>query len=68
MVFLLSGNPSSKDAQESAVSKGSPLDLVDTTREGLLDPNLTVRIASRSFDDTFTVTPKDTPRDQEGLQ
>jgi len=68
MVFLLSGSPSSEDAQEPAVSKDSPLDLVDTTREGLLDPSLTVRIASRSFGDTFTVIPEDTPRDQEGLQ
>ena len=50
------------------MSKDSPLDLVDTTREGLLDPSLTVRIANRSFDDTFTVTPEDTPRDQEGVR
>jgi hypothetical protein len=34
----------------------------------LLDPDLTVRFAHRSFGDTFTVTPKDTPRDKEGRQ
>ena len=45
-----------------------PLDLVETIREGLLDPDLTVRFAHRSFGDTFTVTPKDTPRDKEGRQ
>jgi hypothetical protein len=33
-----------------------------------VDPNLTVRFANRSFGDTFTVTPKDTPRDKEGRQ
>ena len=38
--------------------------------EGLLvlDPDLTVRFANRSVDDTFTVTPEDTPRDEEGRQ
>ena len=50
------------------MSKGDPLDLVDTMRESLLDPDLAVRIANRSFDDTFTVTPEDTPRDQEGVR
>ena len=45
------------------------LDLVETIREGLLvDPDLTVRFSHRSFGDTFTVTPEDTPRDKEGLQ
>jgi hypothetical protein len=34
----------------------------------LLDPDLTVRFAHRSFGDTFTVIPKDTPRDKEGRQ
>jgi hypothetical protein len=33
-----------------------------------VDPNLTVWFANRSFGDTFTVTPKDTPRDKEGRQ
>jgi hypothetical protein len=34
----------------------------------LLDPDLTVQFANRSFDDTFAVTPEDTPRDKEGLE
>jgi len=39
-----------------------PLDLVETIREGLLvlDPDLTVRFANRSFGETFAVTPEDT--------
>jgi chemotaxis protein methyltransferase CheR len=39
-----------------------PLDIVDTIREGLLvlDPDLTVRFANRTFCDTFAVTPEDT--------
>jgi len=47
-----------------------PLDPVETVREGLLvlDPDLTVRFAHRSFGDTFTVTPGNTPRDKEGRQ
>jgi hypothetical protein len=50
--------------------KASPLDLAETTRDRLLvlDPDLTVRFADRSFGDASTVTPKDTPRDQEGQQ
>src|SRR5580700_1283311 len=38
-----------------------PLDLVETIREGLLvlDPDLTVRFANRSFCDTFAVAPED---------
>jgi PAS domain S-box-containing protein len=38
-----------------------PLDLVETVREGLLvlDSDLTIRFANRSFCDTFAVTPKD---------
>ena len=50
--------------------KASPLDLAETTRARLLvlDLNLTVRFADRSFGDAFTVTPKDTLRDQEGQQ
>ena len=52
------------------MSEVDPLDLVETIREGLLvlDPDLTVRFANRSFGDAFTVTPEDTPRDKEGLQ
>jgi chemotaxis protein methyltransferase CheR len=39
-----------------------PLDLVETIRESLLvlDPDLTVRFANRSFGDTFAVTQEDT--------
>ena len=39
-----------------------PTDLVETIREGLLvlDPDLTVRFANRSFCDTFAVVPEDT--------
>ena len=39
-----------------------PLDLVETIREGLLvlDPDLTVRFANRSFCETFSATPEDT--------
>jgi PAS domain S-box-containing protein len=39
-----------------------PLDLLETVREGLLvlDPDLTVRFANRSFGETFAVTPEDT--------
>jgi hypothetical protein len=55
IAFLLTRvSPSSEDAQEPALCE--------------VDPNLTVRFAHRSVDDTFTVTPKDTPRDKEGRQ
>ena len=39
-----------------------PLDLVETIREGLLvlDPDLTVQFANRSFCETFAVTPENT--------
>ena len=39
-----------------------PLDLVETIREGLLvlEPDLTVQFANRSFCDTFAVTPENT--------
>jgi chemotaxis protein methyltransferase CheR len=39
-----------------------PLDLVETIREGLLvlDPDLTIRFANRSFCGTFAVAPEDT--------
>jgi hypothetical protein len=51
------------------VCKASPLDFAETTRDRLvLDPDLKVRFADRSFGDASTVTPKDTPRDQEGQQ
>ena len=44
------------------MSEVDPLDLVETIREGLLvlDPDLTVRFANRSFGRTFAVTPEDT--------
>ena len=44
------------------MSEVDPLDLLETIREGLLviDPDLTVRFANRSFCDTFAVTPEDT--------
>ena len=49
--------------------KARLLDLAETTRDRLvLDPDLSVRFADHSFGDAFTVTPKDTPRDQEGQQ
>ena len=40
----------------------NPLDLVETIREGILvlDPDLTIRFASRSFYDTFAVAPEHT--------
>jgi hypothetical protein len=52
------------------VSEADPLDLVETIRESLLvrDPDLTVRFTYRALGDTFTVSPKDTPRDHEGRQ
>lgn len=39
-----------------------PLDLVETIREGLLvlEPDLTIRFANRSFCSTFSVAPEDT--------
>jgi hypothetical protein len=45
-------------------------DLVETIRAALLvrEPDLTTRFANRSFGETFTVAPKDTPRDREGRQ
>ncbi len=49
-------------ARETAVRKVIPLDVVETIREGLLvlEPDLTVRFANRSFCQIFAVTPKDT--------
>ena len=40
----------------------NPLDLVETMREGILvlDPDLTIRFANRSFYDTFAVAPEHT--------
>jgi PAS domain-containing protein len=44
-----------------AVREGDPCDLVETVREGLLvlDSDLTVRFANRSFCDTFAVASED---------
>src|ERR1700730_3658518 len=44
-----------------AMPEVDPWDLVETVREGLLvlDSDLTIRFANRSFCDTFAVTPKD---------
>jgi len=52
------------------VCKVDPLNIVETIREGLLvlDPDLTVRFAHRSFDVAFTITPEDTPRHKRGRQ
>ena len=49
-------------AGETAMRKVIPLDVVETIREGLLvlEPDLTVRFANRSFCQIFAVTPKDT--------
>jgi PAS domain-containing protein len=45
----------------AAVLEIDPRDLVETVREGLpvLDSDLTVRFANRSFRDTFAVAPED---------
>ena len=52
------------------MSEVDPLDIVDTIREGMFvrDADLTGRLGYRSFGDTFTVLPEDSPRDQEGQQ
>jgi PAS domain S-box-containing protein len=44
-----------------ALREVDPLDVVETVREGLLvlDSNLTIRFANRSFCDTFAVAPED---------
>jgi PAS domain S-box-containing protein len=44
-----------------AVLEVDPLDIVETVREGLLvlDTDLTIRFANRSFCDTFAVAPED---------
>jgi PAS domain-containing protein len=44
-----------------AVHDVDPRDLVETVREGLLvlDSDLTIRFANRSFCDTFAVAPED---------
>ena len=37
-----------------------PLDLVGTIREGILEPDLTIRFANRSFCHMFAVAPEHT--------
>jgi PAS domain-containing protein len=43
-----------------ALRKVNPLDLVETIREGILvlEPDLTIRFANRSFCQTFAVAPE----------
>ncbi len=50
--------------------EAAPLEPVETIREDVLvpDPDLTVRLARRSVGATFTVVPRDIPRDEEGRQ
>src|ERR1700674_2141882 len=49
-------------AGAAAMRDVNPLDLVETIREGILvlDPDLTIRFANRSFYDTFAVAPEHT--------
>src|SRR5271170_6991237 len=49
-------------AGAAAMRGVKPLDIVETIREGILvlDPDLTIRFANRSFCDTFGVAPEDT--------
>jgi chemotaxis protein methyltransferase CheR len=51
-----------RPAQDPAMREVDPLDLVETIREGLLvlEPDLTIRFANRSFCQTFAVAPEDT--------
>jgi hypothetical protein len=65
IAFLCGGEP-----YHQRVRRNRPCDLAETTRDRLLvlDPDLTVRFADRSFGDAFTVSPKDILRDQEGQQ
>ncbi len=53
--------------QEPAVCE---VDLVETIRKRLvvIESDLTVRFAHRSFSGTFAVTPTDNPREKEGRQ
>jgi hypothetical protein len=58
------------DAAGTGLVQSQPTGSPETTRDRLpvLDPDLTVRFADRSFGDAFTVTPKDTLCEQEGQQ
>jgi hypothetical protein len=44
------------------------LDIAETIREGALvrNPELICRLRYRSYGDTFTVIPEDSPREKEG--
>jgi len=52
------------------VCEVDPLDIEETIRESVLvpGPDETGQLAYCSYSDTFTVLPKDTPHDKEGLQ
>src|ERR1700730_4621517 len=64
IVFLLSGMSPviRRCAGAAAMRDVNPLDLVETVREGLLvlEPDLTISFANRSFYNTFEVMPEDT--------
>src|ERR1700681_4028190 len=55
-------SPAIRGAREPAMNEVDPLVLVETIRDGLLvlDPDLTVRFANRSFCHTFAVAPEHT--------
>jgi len=64
IAFFLSGMSfgSRRGAGAAAMRDVNPLDLVETMRKGILvlDPDLTIRFANRSFYDTFAVAPEHT--------
>src|ERR1700676_3878645 len=55
-------SPAIRGAREPAMNEVDPLDLVETIRDGLLvlEPDLTIRFANRSFCHTFAVAPEHT--------
>ena len=55
-------SPVIRGAARPLCAKSTPLDVVETIREGLLvlEPDLTIRFANRSFCHTFAVAPEDT--------
>ena len=56
------GPVSARHARTAAMNDVNPLDLVETIREAILvlEPDLTIRFANRSFYDTFAVAPEQT--------
>jgi hypothetical protein len=67
--ILLTGmSPAIRRCAGTAVCEAAPLEPVETIREGPPDPDLTVPLAGRSVGATFTVVPRDVPRDKEGRQ